>query len=74
MSTLPEFRNEPLTDFSKTENKAAMELALSNYVSNAVKYRCPDEPHPWVRVEAELREPEGCEVVVSEGGVEVPSD
>lgn len=29
MSTLPEFRNEPLTDFSKPENKAAMELALA---------------------------------------------
>ncbi len=29
MSTLPEFRNEPLTDFSTPENKAAMELALA---------------------------------------------
>ena len=29
MSTLPEFRNEPLTDFSKPEHKAAMELALA---------------------------------------------
>jgi 1-pyrroline-5-carboxylate dehydrogenase len=29
MSTLPEFRNEPLTDFSTNENKAAMELALA---------------------------------------------
>ncbi|HET8797732.1 MAG TPA: aldehyde dehydrogenase family protein, partial [Thermoanaerobaculia bacterium] len=27
--SLPEFRNEPLTDFSKPENKAAMELALA---------------------------------------------
>ena len=32
MSTLPEFRNEPLTDFSKPENKAAMELALAKVV------------------------------------------
>ena len=29
MSTLPEFRNEPLTDFSQPENAAAMELALA---------------------------------------------
>ena len=29
MSTLPEFRNEALTDFSTPENKAAMELALA---------------------------------------------
>ncbi|HEX2123304.1 MAG TPA: aldehyde dehydrogenase family protein, partial [Thermoanaerobaculia bacterium] len=28
MATLPEFRNEPLTDFSKPENKAAMEAAI----------------------------------------------
>ena len=32
MSTLPEFRNEPLTDFSTPENKAAMELALAKVV------------------------------------------
>ncbi|HVG23304.1 MAG TPA: L-glutamate gamma-semialdehyde dehydrogenase [Thermoanaerobaculia bacterium] len=32
MSTLPEFRNEPLTDFSKPEEKAAMELALAKVV------------------------------------------
>ncbi|MDQ3282989.1 MAG: aldehyde dehydrogenase family protein, partial [Acidobacteriota bacterium] len=29
MSTLPEFRNEPLTDFNKPENKAAMDLAIA---------------------------------------------
>jgi 1-pyrroline-5-carboxylate dehydrogenase len=28
MPTLPEFRNEPLTDFSKPENRAAMEAAI----------------------------------------------
>src|SRR5215216_6994796 len=28
--TLPEFRNEPFTDFSKPENAAAMEQALAN--------------------------------------------
>jgi 1-pyrroline-5-carboxylate dehydrogenase len=29
MSTLPEFRNEPLTDFSKPENQSAAKLALA---------------------------------------------
>jgi 1-pyrroline-5-carboxylate dehydrogenase len=29
MSTLPEFRNEPLTDFTKPENAAAAQLALA---------------------------------------------
>ncbi|HYH05915.1 MAG TPA: L-glutamate gamma-semialdehyde dehydrogenase [Thermoanaerobaculia bacterium] len=29
MSTLPEFRNEPLTDFNKPEHKAAMDLAIA---------------------------------------------
>ncbi len=29
MSTLPEFRNEPLTDFSKPENQQAMERAIA---------------------------------------------
>src|SRR5215212_6746531 len=31
--TLPEFRNEPFTDFSKPENAAAMEQALSEVKS-----------------------------------------
>ena len=29
MSTLPEFRNEPLTDFTKPERQSAMNLALA---------------------------------------------
>jgi 1-pyrroline-5-carboxylate dehydrogenase len=29
MTSLPEFKNEPLTDFSTPENKAAMELAIA---------------------------------------------
>jgi 1-pyrroline-5-carboxylate dehydrogenase len=37
MSTLPEFHNEPLTDFSKPENKAAMELALAKVVGEIGK-------------------------------------
>ena len=32
MASLPEFKNEPLTDFSKPEEKAAMELALANVI------------------------------------------
>ena len=28
MSSFPEFKNEPLTDFTKPENKSAMEAAL----------------------------------------------
>ena len=42
MSTLPEFRNEALTDFSTPENKAAMELALAK-VSGEL-----DREHPIV--------------------------
>ena len=35
MSTLPEFKNEPLTDFSKPENKAAMDLAIARILGEA---------------------------------------
>ncbi|HYI08502.1 MAG TPA: L-glutamate gamma-semialdehyde dehydrogenase [Thermoanaerobaculia bacterium] len=35
MSTLPEFRNEPLTDFSKPEDQAAMNLALAKVSGEA---------------------------------------
>ena len=35
MSTLPEFRNEAMTDFSKPENKAAMELAIARIVGES---------------------------------------
>ena len=56
---------------------APMELALSNYVSNAVKYRDPSEPRPWARIEGELRETEGGpEIVVRvrDNGLGVPLD
>jgi signal transduction histidine kinase len=44
---------------------AAVELALSNYLTNAVKYRNPGEPEPWARVEGEVRRgADHCEVVV----------
>jgi signal transduction histidine kinase len=54
---------------------APMELALSNYVSNAVKYRDPSDPRPWARIEGELRETEGgTEIVVRvcDNGLGVP--
>jgi 1-pyrroline-5-carboxylate dehydrogenase len=35
MSSLPEFKNEPLTDFSTPENKAAMELALAKVLGES---------------------------------------
>ena len=35
MSTLPEFKNEPLTDFSKEAEKAAMELAIAKVLGEA---------------------------------------
>jgi signal transduction histidine kinase len=56
---------------------AVLELALSNYVSNGVKYRCPREARPWVRIEAEQRPADGgCEVVVRvrDNGLGVPAD
>ncbi|HUR83422.1 MAG TPA: aldehyde dehydrogenase family protein, partial [Thermoanaerobaculia bacterium] len=42
MSTLPEFRNEALTDFSTPGNKAAMELALAKVLGRA------GQDHPLV--------------------------
>jgi signal transduction histidine kinase len=56
---------------------APMELALSNYVSNAIKYRDPSEPRPWARIEGELRKTEGgSEIVVRvcDNGLGVPLD
>jgi len=45
-------------------NAAAMELALTNYITNAVKYADPAKPQRWVHVEGEIRTDEGCHVVV----------
>jgi signal transduction histidine kinase len=36
-------------------NAAAVELCLSNYLSNAIKYSRPDGPERWARISAELR-------------------
>ncbi|HEX8254408.1 MAG TPA: L-glutamate gamma-semialdehyde dehydrogenase, partial [Thermoanaerobaculia bacterium] len=37
MSTLPEFRNEPLTDFNKPEERAAMDLAIATVLGQIGK-------------------------------------
>lgn len=55
---------------------AAVELCLSNYVSNAVKYRDRARGSCWVRVDGEVvREDGGCEVVVRvhDNGLGVPA-
>lgn len=55
---------------------AAVELALSNYISNAIKYRDPGEVAPWVRVESALVESSDSsqvlEVWVTDNGLGVP--
>jgi signal transduction histidine kinase len=53
---------------------AAVELCLTNYVSNAVKYRDPGKPDHWVRVEGTIRDGDPCEVVVRvrDNGLGVP--
>lgn len=58
---------------------AVVELCLTNYLSNAVKYRDPTSPEPWVRVEGEVRTgtaAAGCEVVVRvrDNGLGVPPE
>ncbi|HEX6041753.1 sensor histidine kinase [Longimicrobium sp.] len=58
-------------------NSGAVELCLTNYVSNAIKYADPRKPERWVRVWGEVRrENGGCEVVVAveDNGLGVPED
>lgn len=46
-------------------NAAAVELALTNYVSNAIKYADPSKHERWVRVEGQQRPIDGhCEIEV----------
>jgi len=59
-------------------NAAAMELVLSNYVSNAIKYSNPASEERWVEVHGRLC-PEvasGCELLieVKDNGLGVPED
>ena len=54
---------------------AAVELALSNYITNAIKYHDPDASPPWVRVRASVVEADGAralEVWVVDNGLGVP--
>lgn len=57
---------------------AVVELALSNYISNAIKYRDPEESSPWVRIEGSVLDgghgPDMLEVYVSDNGLGVPED
>lgn len=58
---------------------AAVELCLSNLISNAIKYADADESRRWVRVEAlvsvnETGEPCEVTVAVTDNGIGVPAD
>jgi signal transduction histidine kinase len=58
-------------------NAAAVELCLTNYISNAIKYSDPTRAERWVRVGAEVRpRPEGIGselvVFVRDNGIGVP--
>lgn len=55
----------------------ALELCLTNYVSNAIKYADPAKPDRWVRVSGEVRRTDGdCKLVISveDNGLGVPED
>ena len=55
----------------------AVELCLSNYLSNAIKYADPGKPHRWVEVRATVRAAEGGRelvVEVHDNGLGVPPD
>ena len=57
---------------------AAIELALSNYVSNAIKYHDPAATDPWIRIEATIEDPDRASptltVTVTDNGLGVPED
>jgi len=58
-------------------NAAAVELALTNYVSNAIKYSDPGKAERWVRVEGCHRSTDGAceiEVRVLDNGRGVPQE
>ncbi|HEX9936620.1 MAG TPA: sensor histidine kinase [Longimicrobium sp.] len=60
-------------------NAAAVELALSNYLSNAIKYSDPEVDERWVELRATLGNEAGgpaCELVieVTDNGLGVPMD
>jgi signal transduction histidine kinase len=66
---------EPLPDVEV--NAAALELCLTNYVSNAIKYCDPSRGVRTVRVHGEVRDAQnGCEVAVfvDDNGLGVPEE
>lgn len=54
-------------------NAAAVELCLSNYVSNAIKYSDPAQKERWAEVEARIEEGE-LVVRVRDNGIGVPAE
>jgi signal transduction histidine kinase len=59
-------------------NAAAVELCLTNYISNAIKYSDPDKPRRWVKVRGQLRRDQSVDrelvVEVRDNGIGVPPD
>lgn len=68
-------RVEQLPDMEVSSG--ALELCLTNYVSNAIKYADPAKAHRWVRVSGEVRRGEGdCQLVIAveDNGLGVPAE
>ncbi|MEO7102706.1 MAG: sensor histidine kinase [Gemmatimonadaceae bacterium] len=68
-----------LTDLPDVEvAAAAVELCLTNLVSNAIKYRNPSTDNPWVEIRGRLEAPTGEDsqivVEVADNGIGVPVD
>ena len=68
-------------DLPKVEvNAAAVELCLSNYISNAIKYSDPDKEERWVEVRASTHAVDGrgevCKLTIEvhDNGLGVPPD
>ena len=58
-------------------NAGALELSLTNYVSNAIKYADPAKPERWVRIVGELRDTGGereLVLAVEDNGLGVPEE
>ena len=60
-------------------NAPAVELCLSNYISNAIKYSDPAKRERWVRVEASIRDSDDVggseiEIRVRDNGLGIPAD
>ncbi len=58
-------------------NAGAMELCLTNYVSNAIKYSDPSRSNRWVRLKADVRAGDGgadLVIAVEDNGLGVPEE